>query len=343
MFKNYYMKKVLITGISGFIGHHFLDHFLLNTDWQVIGIDSFRHKGMSERITDSEHWRANRDRVTIHTHDLTAPLSSVLMDRIGRVDYIINMASESHVDRSITNPVPFIQNNIDLTLNVLEYARLYKPEKFIQISTDEVYGPIFDDEGHPEWDPIIPSNPYSASKAAQESIAISYWRTYGIPVFVTNTMNVIGERQDPEKFVPLCIKKISAEETISIHSQKGNIGTRFYLHARNFADAIMFILKNVPARNYPDSNRPQRFNIVGKTELNNLELAMKIASIMGRELKYEMVDVHSIRPGHDLRYGLDGARLEGMGYSFPVPFDVSLEHTVRWHLNKSNQEWISIK
>lgn len=337
------MKKVLITGISGFIGHHFLDHFLLNTDWQVIGIDSFRHKGMSERITDSEHWRANKDRVTICTHDLTAPLSSVLMERIGKVDYIINMASESHVDRSITNPVPFIQNNIDLTLNVLEYARLYKPEKFIQISTDEVYGPIFDDEGHPEWDPIIPSNPYSASKAAQESIAISYWRTYGIPVFVTNTMNVIGERQDPEKFVPLCIKKISSEETISIHSQKGSIGTRFYLHARNFADAIMFILINVPALNYPDSNRPQRFNIVGKTELNNLELAMKIASIMGRELKYEMVDVHSIRPGHDLRYGLDGARLEAMGYSFPVPFDVSLEHTVRWHLNKSNQEWISIK
>ena len=336
------MKKVLITGISGFIGAHFVEHFLINTDWEIIGIDSFRHKGMAERITDSEHYQRNKARVTIHTHDLTAPLSDVLKRRIGNVDYLINMASESHVDRSITNPVPFVKNNIDLVMNILEYAREYKPEKFIQISTDEVYGPI-SESGHPEWDPIIPSNPYSASKAAQECLAISYWRTFGVPVIITNTMNVIGQRQDPEKFVPLCIKKILAGDTIGIHSQDGKIGTRFYLHARNFADAVLFILRNEPARLYPEHDRPQRFNIVGKTELNNLELAQKIAAVIGKELRYELTDVHSTRPGHDLRYGLDGSRLAAVGYHFPVSFDESLEHTVRWHLEKQNEEWISMK
>ena len=336
------MKKVLITGISGFIGAHFVEHFLINTTWEVIGIDSFRHKGMAERITDSEHYQKNKRRVSIHTHDLTAPMSDVLKRRIGKVDYIINMASESHVDRSITNPVPFVKNNIDLVMNILEYAREYQPEKFIQISTDEVYGPITDN-GHPEWDPIIPSNPYSASKAAQECLAISYWRTFGVPVIVTNTMNVIGQRQDPEKFVPLCIKKILSGQTIGIHSQDGKIGTRFYLHARNFADAILFILRNVPADLYPEHDRPQRFNIVGKTELNNLELAQKIAKIIGKDLRYELTDVHTTRPGHDLRYGLDGKRMADLGYRFPVSFDESLENTVKWHLDKSNEEWISMK
>lgn len=335
-------KRVLITGISGFIGSHFVDHFLDKTDWDIVGIDSFRHKGVSERITDSEYYQRNKERVTIYTHDLIAPLSDILKERIGRVDYIINMASESHVDRSITDPVPFTKNNVDLVLNVLEYAREHKPEKFIQISTDEVYGPIKED-GHPEWAPILPSNPYSASKAAQEAIAISYWRTYGIPLIITNTMNVIGEKQNPEKYVPICIRKILNGETIGVHSQDGKIGTRFYLHARNFADAILFVLNNVEPAKYPEADRPERFNIVGKTELNNLELAQKIAEIIGMDVRYELVDVHTTRPGHDLRYGLDGAKLAALGYSFPVSFDESLKKTIKWHLKEENQEWVNIK
>jgi len=335
-------KRVLITGISGFIGAHFVDHFLAKTDWEVIGIDSFRHKGIAERILDSEYYKANKERVTIYTHDLTAPLSDILKNRIGKVDYIINMASQSHVDRSITDPVPFIKNNVDLALNILEYAREYKPEKLIQISTDEVYGPI-KEEGHPEWAPILPSNPYSASKAAQEAIAVSYWRTYGLPVMITNTMNVIGERQDPEKYVPKCIKCITTGESLTIHAQGEKIGTRFYLHARNFADAILFILNNVKPAMYPEADRPERFNIVGKTELDNLTLAQMIAEIMGKPLNYELVDVHSTRPGHDLRYGLDGKKLADLGYNFPVSFEDSLKQTIKWHMARENEEWQSIK
>ena len=130
-----------------------------------------------------------------------------MISRIGHVDYLVAMASESHVDRSIADPVPFVRNNVDVMLNTLELAREIKPQVVLHVSTDEIYGPVRPGEPpHPEWDPVIPSNPYSASKAAQEAIGISYWRSYGVPVVITNLMNVYGERQ-LEKFIPSLIRQ----------------------------------------------------------------------------------------------------------------------------------------
>lgn len=334
------MTKVLITGAGGFCGHHFIDHYLINTDWDIIGIDSWRHKGVPERIADSKHYQRNPNRVSILTHDLSAPFSKVAIDRLQGVDYIINLASLSHVDTSIETPVPFIQNNVNLILNVLELAKEIKPKKFIQFSTDEVYGPMIDGVPHPEWDPMIPSNPYSASKAAQEDIAISYWRTYGVPLMITNTMNIIGERQDGEKFLPKIVKNVLEDRTLTIHAQGKTPGSRFYLHARNAADAIMFILNNVNPAVYPVSNVPERINVVGKTELNNLELAQMVAEIIGKTLKYELVDVQGIRPGHDLRYGLDGTKLESLGYDFPELFEDTLRSTITWMIQPENRKFI---
>jgi len=334
------MTKVLITGAGGFCGHHFIDHFLVNTDWDIIGVDSWRHKGVPERIKDSVHYQNNADRVTIVTHDLAAPFSKVMIDRLAGVDYIINLASLSHVDTSIDNPVPFIRNNVDLILNMLELSRTIKPKKFIQFSTDEVYGPMLDDQAHPEWNPMLPSNPYSASKAAQEDIAISYWRTYGVPVIITNTMNIIGERQDGEKYLPKIVKSVVEGESLTIHAQNGVAGSRFYLHARNAADAILFILNNVEPLMYPESNVPERINVVGKTELDNLTLAKMVAEIIGKELKYEFIDVHSVRPGHDLRYGLDGTKLASFGYVYPVSFEDSLRTTIEWMIKPENRRFI---
>jgi dTDP-glucose 4,6-dehydratase len=174
------MTKVLITGAGGFCGHHFIDHFLVNTDWDIIGIDSWKHKGVPERILDSVHYQNNKDRVTIVTHDLTAPFSEVLMERLEGVDYIVNLASMSHVDTSIDSPVPFIQNNVGLVLNMLELSRRLQPKKFIQFSTDEVYGDITDGE-HVETDLLKPSNPYSATKAAADMLVLAWARTYNIP------------------------------------------------------------------------------------------------------------------------------------------------------------------
>lgn len=332
--------KVLLTGCGGFCGAHFVDHFLVNTDWDIIGIDSWRHKGVPERILTSKYYQENKDRVTIYTHDLNSPLSKVLIDKLKGVDYIVNLASMSHVDTSITDPVPFVQNNVNLVLNMLELAREIKPKKFIQFSTDEVYGPMLDGIPHPEWNPILPSNPYSASKASQEAIAISYWRTYSVPLILTNTMNIIGEKQDGEKFLPKIVKNVKNGTTMTIHAQNGVAGSRFYLHARNAADAILFILKNVDLQMFPQFNEPVRLNVVGKTELNNLELAKMVANIMGKELKYEFVDVHTTRPGHDPRYGLDGKKLKDLGYDYPIDFEDSLKRTIEWMLLPENEKFL---
>jgi dTDP-glucose 4,6-dehydratase len=336
------MKKIFLSGIGGFIGSHFLSHFLLNTDWEIIGTDSWSHKGISERITHNKHYQQNKSRVTILTHDLTAPFSSILKHRIGKVDYIINLASESHVERSITDPVDFVKNNVAVVLNMLELARDIKPEKFIQIGTDESYGATDEFTAHREWDTILPSNPYSASKASQEAIAISYWRTYGVPVILTNTMNNFAEMQDPEKFLPMVIKKILSGEVLDIHANQEltKAGSRYWIHARNHADAILFLLKNCMVKFYPDYGKPERFNIVGERRISNLELAQKVSEILNEPLKYKLVDAHSLRKGHDLHYGLNGEKLGELGWIHPIGFDLSLVRTVNWYME--NKEWLGL-
>lgn len=334
------MIKVLVTGSAGFAGKHLIDHLIQKTDWKIIGIDSFRHRGDSERIIGK-----HKDRYEIHLTDLNAPLSKRLIRKIGTVDYILNLASESHVDRSITDPVSFFQNNVNVALHMLDAARELEPKKFIQISTDEVYGPALESHDHKEWEAILPSNPYSASKAAQESAAISFWRTYGVPVYITNTMNMFGEMQDAEKFIPLCISRILKGECVTIHGRGDYIGTRKYLHARNHADALLFLLQNVEPEKYLDSlefvSKPHRFNVVGDIELDNLSLAQMIAGILNRDLIFELQDFHAIttRPGHDRRYSLDGSKLKNFGWKAPIEFEKSLETTIKWYL--SNKEWLA--
>lgn len=332
------MKRLLLTGVAGFIGAHTLEHFLENTDWDIVGIDSLKHRGKMERITQvldkNPEWE---DRFMLYVRDLTER-GAMSMD-MGEVDYVINMAAESHVDRSITDPVPFVKNNVDLTLTMLEWARIVEPKAFIQISTDEVYGPMIDGRPFAEWERHLPSNPYSASKSAQEAIAISYWRTYGVPLIITNTMNNIGEMQDPEKFVPLLIKKIQAEEQISIHGSPEDMGSRFYLHARNHADALLFILNNLPPLAFSPVNLyPDRYHIVGDTRVGNLEMAEKIARYMGKHNMHYKYD-SSVRPGHDLHYGLSDGKLHTAGWRPPLGFDESLQRTVENYL--ANPEWLS--
>jgi dTDP-glucose 4,6-dehydratase len=336
------MKRALLTGAGGFIGAHTLAHVMHNTDWELVCVDSFRHKGKTDRIAEMlvahPDWR---ERCTVITHDLIAPFSEQMINRIGHIDYILNIASESHVDRSIEDPVPFVKNNVDLVLNMLEYARLVKPEIFFQISTDEVYGAAPVGSDHKEWSPILPSNPYSGSKAAQEAIAISYWRTYGVPVVITNTMNNFGEMQDPEKYIPMVIQRIYNGQSVTIHGTPDYIGSRFYLHARNHADALLFIANNIKPAMYEDTPgivKPTRFNVVGNVEADNLELAELIAEMMGKKLKYELVDFHQTRPGHDRRYALDGNKLFNAGWKPPIGFEHSLRNTIEWTLE--HPEWL---
>jgi dTDP-glucose 4,6-dehydratase len=335
--------RVLLTGGLGFIGSHTVEHWLKNTDWHIVIMDALRFAGRVERLTEIEGY--NPDRVSLVWHDLRAPIHDQLKQTIGDVDYIVNMASDSHVDRSITDPVPFIQNNVNLALNMLEYARDIQPEKFIQISTDEVYGPAPYGHSHKEGEVLRPSNPYSASKASQEMIAFSYWRTYGVPVIITNTMNNFGERQHPEKYVPMVMKKILHRERIDVHGKERSdgewdIGARVWLHARNHADAVQHILEKIPVLHYDDDTpEPERFNIAGEKEINNLEIVEMIAEIFEMYPHYELVDFHSSRPGHDLRYSLDGTKLKERGWNAPMTLEESFERTVNWTLK--HPEWLS--
>lgn len=333
------MKRALLTGASGFFGSHLLRHLLMNTDWEIVCIVSWKHKGTPERIENA--WKdQDKNRVTIIRHDLEAPLTEQTKRRLGKIDYILNIASNSHVDRSISDPVPFVLGNVQLVVTMLELARELKPELFLQFSTDEVYGPAPQGVDFEEWSTILPSNPYSASKAAQEAIAISYWRTYGVPLVITNTMNIFGQTQDAEKFCALLIRNIYNGERVTIHGREGDIGSRYYLHARNAADAVLFIVKNLPPKKYEEdkTTKPDRYNIVGDVELNNLDFAKMVAEIIGKPLIYKLEDFHRGRPGHDRRYALSGKKLKELGWKAPHDFRQSLENTIKWTLE--NKFWL---
>ena len=183
-----------------------------------------------------------------------------------------------------------------------------------------------------------PSNPYAASKAAQEALATAYWRTYSLPVVVINCMNMIGEMQHPEKFLPTLIRLIDAGETVTIHGTPGDIGSRGYLHATSAADAVLHILRTLPPATWPHTDRPDRYNVTGCEQIGNLELALMVAEILGKPLRYRLEDFHSCRPGHDPHYGLDGSKLAATGWKPPAGFAESLEQTVRWSLE--HRQWL---
>lgn len=338
------LKRVLLSGVAGSIGIHTLSQIMKNTDWEVVGIDSFRHKGLCDRLaTHFANHPQDVPRVKIITHDLSAPFSELTKKKIGHIDYIINMASLSDVEASIQEPVEFCVNNVALVLNMLEYAREIKPEAFIQISTDEVYGPTTGkNDGYKEWESKIPSNPYAASKSAQEEFAIAWWRAYGVPLVITNTMNNFGEMQSPSKYPVMIQKALSKGEKITIHHINGEIGSRSYIHSQNFANALIFLLKNtVPTKHVPGAvDRPDRYHIAGDRQIDNKELVDLIAAKMGVEsYEREMVDIHSTRPGHDPHYGLDASKIRELGWTPPHSFEESLTNTIEWQ--KENPNWIN--
>tara|TARA_B110000971_G_C19912854_1_gene455367 strand:+ start:8 stop:1006 length:999 start_codon:yes stop_codon:yes gene_type:complete len=330
-------KTILITGGCGFIGHHFVEHIFLNTNWNIIIIDklSYASNGF-ERLRDTGC--LNNERIKIFTNDLVNSIPEGLRKELGfDINYIVHMAAETHVDNSIKDPKLFLDNNINSTLNLLEYSRnLFNLEIFFYFSTDEVFGPALDDTLFKEWDRHKPTNPYSASKSAAEQICIAYENTYKVPLMIVNVMNAFGERQHVEKFIPLCINKILNNETIQIHSypDKKESGTRFYIHGRNIASAVLFLIQK--------GSIGEKYNIAGEKEVSNLEMAQMIAKYVGKELKYEMVDFHSDRPGHDLRYGLDGSKLFDMGFKLPVNFEESVKKTIEWTIQEENIKWLEL-
>jgi dTDP-glucose 4,6-dehydratase len=338
-------KKVLITGGAGFIAHHLIGYLLIHTDWDIVSLDRLDYSGNLNRLHDLmiSFDPEVRKRVKIVHHDLKAELNPLVRSQIGTVDYILHLAAGSHVDRSIEYPMEFVLDNVVGTCNILEFARIQKDnlERFIYFSTDEIFGPAPEGIKYKENDRYNSTNPYSASKAGAEELAVSYENTYGLPIYITHTMNVFGERQHPEKYIPMCIKKIRDDQTVTIHcdSTKTIPGSRHYLHAEDVASSVLFLL-NYSGKfetTYGDIKCP-KFNIVGSEELNNLELAQIIADAQDKELKYELVDFHSSRPGHDLRYALDGDKMKQLGWKPAKSVRERIAEVVKWTLK--NDHWL---
>jgi len=340
------MKKVLITGGAGFIAHHMIAHLIKNTDWNIVTLDRLDISGNLNRLHEilEQFSSTEKKRLKIVFHDLKAEINSQIETEIGKPDIILHLAAASHVDRSIVYPMEFVQDNVVGTVNLLNFAKKNKDlEKFVYFSTDEIFGNAPQGVSYKEYDRYNSTNPYSASKAAAEEFCVAYENTYKMPIFITHTMNVFGERQHPEKYIPMVIKRVRDNEKVFVHSnpEKTKAGSRHYIHALDVADGMMFILnlKNYKHKGDYGNARCPKFNLVGPEEIDNLQLAEQIPKIQNKELIYELIDNHTSRPGHDLRYSLDPTLLRSLGWEPKIKLSQRIEDVVKWSLE--NNRWLS--
>jgi len=341
-------KTILITGGAGFVGHHCVEHVLKNTDWKIIILDSLNYAGNMNRIVNVvenfygksidraiEIESPNSARVKFIWHDLRAPISNTLSSSIGKVDYCIHFAAESHVDRSLEDSIPFVTSNVVGTANLLEYFKHYQPDcKILIFSTDEVFGPAPEGFAFKEDDIFKPSNPYAAAKCGEEMIAYSFAHAFGMPISVVRSTNIIGEAQNTEKFIPKTIKAILNNEKVILHGKnKEDQSSRCWIHARNVADGLLFLLDK--------AGKKECYHIGGE-EKTISEMADWICEVVkGRKLnddEFEFLAYHDARPGHDKRYALSGEKLKKLGWVPPVNLEKSLKKTVEWTL--ANRQWL---
>ena len=340
------MKKVLITGGAGFIAHHIIAHVIKNTDWDIVTLDRLDLSGNLNRLHEilGEFSAKDKKRLKIVFHDLKAEINSQIKNEIGAPDIILHLAAASHVDRSIIYPMEFVLDNVVGTVNLLDFARSLKNlEKFVYFSTDEIFGNAPEGVSYKEYDRYNSTNPYSASKASAEEFCVAYENTYKLPILISHTMNVFGERQHPEKFIPMTIQRVRDSEKVFIHAnkEKTKAGSRHYIHAQDVADGLMFILSLNNYKHQGDFGNAKcpKFNLVGPEEINNLDLAQKIANVQKRELIYELIDNHSSRPGHDLRYSLSPNLLKSLGWEPKIKLSKRIEEVVDWSLK--NKRWLT--
>ena len=339
------MKNILITGGAGFIAHHIISHVIKNTDWNITTVDRLDISGNLNRLDDilKEFSIEDKKRLKIIFHDLKAEINSQIKSEIGKPDIILHLAAASHVDRSIKYPMEFVNDNVVGTVNLLNFAKENNNlEKFVYFSTDEIFGNAPNGVSYKEYDRYNSTNPYSASKAAAEEFCVAYENTYKMPVFITHTMNVFGERQHPEKFIPMVIQRVRDGKKVLIHSneEKTKAGSRHYIHAQDVADGLMFILnlKNYKHKGDFGNAKCPKFNLVGPEEIDNLTLAQMIAKVQKKELKYELIDNHSSRPGPDLRYSLSPELLKKLGWEPKIKLSKRIEEVVNWSLK--NNRWL---
>jgi len=329
-------QRILVTGGAGFIGSNLVRHLLSQSDVEcVVNLDALTYAGNPENLSDlNEPDRYHFQEGRIQDRDLVKRL---LKDH--HITHVLNLAAESHVDRSIEGPDAFIQTNIVGTFECLEACRDLKKEanrdiRFIHVSTDEVYGSLGDEGKFTEQTPYAPNSPYAASKASSDLIVRAYNKTYGMPCVITNCSNNYGPYQFPEKLIPLVTLRATRDESLPVYGKGENV--RDWLYVSDHAEALHLVAKH--------GNPGETYNIGGDQEVQNIELVRRICDILDR-LKprangsphSDLIEFVKDRPGHDLRYAIDASKLQSeLGWKPRHDVQSGLESTVKWYLNHSD-------
>ncbi len=314
------MVEVLVTGGAGFIGSNFVRHALAaHPDWTVTTLDKLTYAGRLENLHDiMDDPRHRFVRGDVADPALAAPL-------VARANLVVHFAAETHVDRSILGAGDFIRTDVYGTFVLLEAARQAPAlRRFIQISTDEVYGSVAKGASR-ETDELKPRNPYAASKAGADRLAYSYWATYGVPVIITRASNNYGPYQFPEKVIPLFITNALDHEPVPLYGDGLNV--RDWLHVRDHCSALDTVIARGEAG--------EVYNIGGGNEVPNIELTRRILSLVDRP--ETLIQPVPDRPGHDRRYCLDTAKVRALGWQPEADFTEGLRETVRWY--RANEWW----
>jgi len=315
------VKTVLITGGAGFIGSNFVRHMLTtHEDYRVVNLDKLTYAGNLDNLRDVEE---NPRYAFVQGDICNGELANHLMQNI---DLVVNFAAESHVDRSIMGAEEFMRSNALGVYTLLDAARLHGVERFLQVSTDEVYGSLGADEAPwTEEAPLAPRNPYSVAKASGDMMARAFAVTYGLPVVVTRASNNIGAFQYPEKRVPLFVTHAIDDLPLPVYGKGEAI--RDHLYVTDHCEAIDLVLhKGEPGEAY---------NVGGENEANGMEVVEKILGLL--EKPEDLIQYVKDRPGHDMRYSLDSSRIKALGWAPKYGFDDSLRLTVEWYLG--NESW----
>ena len=313
--------KLLVTGGAGFIGSCFIRHmFNKYPDYKIINLDALTYCGNLENLKDivSPNYTFIKGNICDKT---------LVEELIKDVDCVVNFAAESHVDNSINNPEVFIETNVKGTLNLLEAAKNAKIERFLQVSTDEVYGSLGKDGYFYETTPLAPNSPYSASKASADLLVRAYYETYGLPVLNTRCSNNYGPYQYPEKLIPFFISKLLKNEKVPVYGDGLNV--RDWLYVYDHCEAIDVVLHK--------GRVGEVYNIGGHNEKTNLEITRLILNEMEKDESY--IEFVKDRLGHDRRYAISNDKITGeLGWQPSVTFEEGIKKTIRWYLD--NQDWI---
>jgi len=315
--------KILVTGGAGFIGSNFIKYVLKRyQDFEIINFDALTYAGNLKNLFEVQ----NNPRYKFIKGDITD--FNLINSLVKECHYIINFAAETHVDRSIENPDIFIKTNVLGTQTLLNSVRKNNIKKYIQISTDEVYGSIEGTGKFTESSILSPSSPYSASKAAGDLLTIANFITFNLPVIVTRCSNNYGPNQFPEKFLPLMILNIMKDKKIPIYGDGLNV--RDWIHVEDHCTAIMEVLLN--------GKIGEIYNIGANKELKNIELAKIVLRIMNKS--EDLIEFVPDRPGHDRRYAIDSTKISrALGWKPKISFEDGLKKTIEWYQN--NQDWVN--